>query len=287
MTRTYVLVSGDFVKTGGMDRANHALASYLSGRGDEVHLVAFRVGGELLESPRVTWHRAAKPLGSYSLGRPRLDALGRKWAARMMPRGARVVVNGGNCRWGDVNWVHHINVLDVPAPGGRLLRRLKAAIDYRLHVAAERAALGEARLLITTCIKNRDDLIRQFGLPADRIEVVYYGADPEAFHPATPGERDELRRRHGMPADRPQYLFVGGLGADRRKGFDTLFAAWASLCGDATWDADLIVVGDGGERRDWARKAAEAGLGQRLPGVPPRRARVIPGLRCARSAVTL
>jgi glycosyltransferase involved in cell wall biosynthesis len=263
MTRTYVLVSGDFVKTGGMDRANHALATYLSGRGDEVHLVAFRVGGELLEAPGVTWHRVPKPLGSYSLGRPMLDALGRNWASRMMPRGARVVVNGGNCRWGDVNWVHHINVLDRPKPGRGVFRRLKAWYDFRAHVGLERQALAKARLVVTTCERNRRDLSEQFGLPIERIGVVYYGTDPEVFRPASPARRLELRRALGWAEGRPVFLFVGGLG-DRRKGFDTLYEAWSTLCRDSSWQADLVVVGSGGERRLWEARARLEGLANRI-----------------------
>jgi len=38
--RPYVLVSGDFVQTGGMDVANYWLARHLSDLGHEVHLVA-------------------------------------------------------------------------------------------------------------------------------------------------------------------------------------------------------------------------------------------------------
>jgi glycosyltransferase involved in cell wall biosynthesis len=263
MMRTYVLVSGDFVKTGGMDRANHALATYLSGRGDEVHLVAYRVGGELLEAPGVTWHRVPKPLGSYSLGRPMLDASGREWAARLMPRGARVVVNGGNCRWGDVNWVHHINRLDAPRPGRGVFRRIKAWHDFRAHVARERQALAKARLVVTTCERNRRDLVEQFGLPVERIRVVYYGTDPEVFRPPSPDRRFELRKSLGWPEDRPVFLFVGGLG-DRRKGFDTLYEAWSTLCRDSSWRADLVVVGSGGERTLWEARAGAEGLADRV-----------------------
>ena len=263
MTRVYVLVSGDFVKTGGMDRANHALATYLSGRGDEVHLVAFRVGGELLERPGVTWHRVPRPLGSYSLGLPMIDTLGRKWASRMMPMGARVVVNGGNCRWGDVNWVHHINRLDRPKPARGVLRRLKGWFDYQSHVSRERQALARARLVVTTCERNRRDLVEQFGLSAERIKVVYYGTDPEVFQPATLERRLELRQALGWPEGRPVFLFVGGLG-DRRKGFDTLYQAWATLCRDPSWMADLMVVGSGAEQSYWEDRSKLEGLNDRI-----------------------
>ena len=38
--KPFLLVSNDFVTTGGMDRANHALAMYLARKGHPVHLVA-------------------------------------------------------------------------------------------------------------------------------------------------------------------------------------------------------------------------------------------------------
>lgn len=263
MSRPYVLVSGDFVKTGGMDRANHALASYLAGRGEEVHLVAYRVGDGLLGTPGVTWHRVPRPLGSYSLGRPLLDRYGRERAARVMPLGGRVVVNGGNCRWAGVNWVHHVNLLDPPRPGLGPLRWLKGLIDHRAHVARERQALERARLVVTTCERNRRDLLEYFNLPPDRVRMAYYGTDPEVFHPAPADVRAELRRSLGWPEGRPVFLFVGALG-DRRKGFDTLYHAWSSLCRDPGWEADLAVVGDGADRPHWEARTLAEGLADRI-----------------------
>ncbi len=264
MTRLYLLVTGDFVKTGGMDRANHALADYLSRQGDEVHLVAYRADADLLARSNVTLHRVPKPLNSYSLGRGLLDRTGRIEAARIARRGGTVIVNGANCRWGDVNWVHHINALDPPGPAGLAPKAIKARFDRRAHVGAERSALGMARRIVTTCRKNRDDLVRLFDLPADRIEVVYYGNDRETFRPARPGERDAIRSRLGWDLSRPVTLFVGGLGADRRKGFDTLYTAWARLCLDPAWPADLVVVGDGSDRSTWQGRAERDGLGTRV-----------------------
>ena len=42
-----MIVAGDFVRTGGMDAANHALASFLARGGRETHLVAHRVADDL------------------------------------------------------------------------------------------------------------------------------------------------------------------------------------------------------------------------------------------------
>src|SRR5947209_14864624 len=104
-----LLVSGDFVRTGGMDVANFSLARYLADQGRDVHLVAHRVDDELLRRPNVHVHHAPKPLRSYFLGEPLLDRLGRYWASRLENRDVRVLVNGGNCSWAATNWVHYVH----------------------------------------------------------------------------------------------------------------------------------------------------------------------------------
>ena len=258
MTRRYLLVSGDFVKTGGMDRANHALATYLADRGHDVQLVAYRAGADLLDRPNVRLHRVAKPLGSYLLGHPVLGRAGRRRASRVGTSGTRVVVNGGNCRWGDVNWLHHLNVLDPPRSAGPWARRLWRRLGYRVFVREDRAALRLARVIITTCERNKRDLIDWLGTPADRVQVVPYGTDPDVFRPAAEGERASLRERFGWPTDRPVLAFIGALG-DRRKGFDTLFQAWAALCSGSSWDADLAVIGAGAELPAWKDRAGRPG----------------------------
>src|SRR4051794_40722068 len=99
----FLIVSGDFVTTGGMDRANLALADYLVRRGHEVHLVTHRAEAGLLRRPNAIVHRVPKPAGSYFLSGPLLDWVGRRWGARVARRRGRVVVNGGNCAFDDVN----------------------------------------------------------------------------------------------------------------------------------------------------------------------------------------
>ena len=124
--RPYLLVSGDFHLGGGMDRANYALADYLAHAGHETHLIAHSVDSELAERPNIFFHPVIKPFGSDMLGEPFLDRIGRHWAAWIRARGGRVIVNGGNCNWNDVNWVHYVHAVYRPSVTGVLTKRLKA-----------------------------------------------------------------------------------------------------------------------------------------------------------------
>jgi glycosyltransferase involved in cell wall biosynthesis len=255
----YLLVSGDFVTTGGMDRANYALASYLARRGHTVHLVAHRAEANLAALPEVRVHHVPKPAGSYFLGGALLDHWGRFWARRIACAGGRVVVNAGNCAGQDVSWVHYVHSAYVPTAAGPWHRRMRRDLMHGVFVRNERRYLRRARFVIANSRRTRDDLVAHVGLAPDRIAVVYYGSDPERFRPSTPDERDRLRRRLGLPTDRPLVAFIGALG-DRRKGFDIVLSAWCRLCADRRWDAQLVVVGTGAELPAWRERVASDGL---------------------------
>jgi glycosyltransferase involved in cell wall biosynthesis len=244
---TWILVAGDFTPLGGMDRANHALAMHLAAdRRDDVHLVGHRAWGDLTGRPNVKLHRIWRPLGSHALGKPLLAALGRRRVGALARNGARVIVNGGNCAWPDVNWVHYVHAVQGSA-GDR--------VDERL-------ALSRARLIICNSKRTRDDVVERVGVPAEKVHVVYYGAGAE-FQPADPSQRTRARRALGLAGDRLAALFVGALG-DRRKGFDTLFAAWTELSRDPSWDVDLVVAGTGRELTTWRERVRSAGLDSRV-----------------------
>jgi len=256
------LISGDFVRTGGMDMPNFAVAQHLAERGVSVQLVAFRVADELAKHSNVRWCRVPKPLRSYSLGLPILDHMGRRIGRKCLQRGGRVIVNGGNCQVGDVNWVHYVHAAYQAPAGTSLRRRTQQRITHPLSVEQERRALTRARIIIANSERTRRDLTEKLGIDDALIRTVYYGIDAERFSPPTEQRQRRLRASLGFP-DRPQVAFVGALG-DRRKGFDTLFDAWASLCRDLSWECDLVVVGQGVELPFWRQRAQERGFAHRV-----------------------
>jgi glycosyltransferase involved in cell wall biosynthesis len=259
----WVLVAGDFVPHGGMDRANHALASFLARTGDAVELVAHRVAPELAALPGVTFRRVARPFGSHFLGGWGLARAGKRAAPAARAAGGRVVVNGGNCAFPDVNWVHYVHAAYNPDPPRSWLRGLKGRVERPLDLRAERSAIRAARVVVCNSHRTRRDAIEFLGAHPDRTAAVYYGCDPAEVRPADSVERAGLRARLKWPADRPVVLFIGALG-DRRKGFDTLFAAWRDLCRDPRWDADLAVIGRGAELAHWRDQTAQVGLSGRV-----------------------
>lgn len=261
--KPWVIVAGDFVRTGGMDAANHALASFLARTGRETHLVAHRVAEDLAALPGVRVHPVPRPLGSHTLGFPLLDRAGRRVAASLRGRDPVVLANGGNCRAGNATWLHYVHAAYAPEIAGRPLRRMAAAAARRAALRDERAVVRSARAVVGNSALTARHAVDLLGADPGSAYFVHYGADPERFRPPSPEERAEARRALGWADDRPAVVFVGALG-DRRKGFDTLFAAWTALCADAGWDARLAVVGAGGELEAWRRRAAEAELGERI-----------------------
>jgi glycosyltransferase involved in cell wall biosynthesis len=249
----YLLISADFITTGGQDRANHALASHLAQAGYEVHLVAHSVDDQLQCYPNVIVHRAPRPLRSALLGERWLERIGQRVARELRSRGARIIVNGGNCTLpdADVNWVHYVHAAYARRTDGAL-RQLRYRVAHRRYLESERRALRSARVVIANSHRTAHDLHEHLGIERDRIRVIYYGVGWE-FRP-------RASTAIGRP---PKVLFIGGL-TDHRKGLDVALLAWEILCADPAWDAELHVIGHGAQAEALRRRAVEKGIGDRV-----------------------
>jgi glycosyltransferase involved in cell wall biosynthesis len=256
----WVLVTGDFVLHGGMDRANYALADFLARSGDRVELVTHRAAEELTRLPCVATHRVTRPLGSHFLGSWWLSRAGRK---HTRSSDVRLVVNGGNCPVPATNWMHYVHAAYRPELAASPLSRWKNGLTWPIALRTERTAACMAQVVICNSNRTRHDVIEHLGVAPERAVTVYCGCDGALFNPALPVERESLRERLGWQTGRPVVLFIGALG-DRRKGFDTLFNAWRLLCREPDWDAILAVVGRGAELPFWETRAADAGLRDRI-----------------------
>jgi glycosyltransferase involved in cell wall biosynthesis len=261
----WVIVAGGFHQAGGMDRANAALATYLCELGRPVHLVSFRVNDDLEQGSYVTVHRVGRPGASFFLGEMKLGWTGRMIAQEITSRwpDARILVNGGNCAWPGINWVHCVHrewrVCDRSAP---LWFRVKNRLEKLAARHRERKALRLAQTVLVNSERSRRDLITGLKLAPQHVHTVYLGSDSD-WKLITPARRAAARAWLGKMHARPLVSFVGSLGYDNNKGLDTLWSAWRVLCAQPEWDADLIVAGQGRALPSWQETVVRAGLEKR------------------------
>ncbi|MET8507655.1 glycosyltransferase [Streptomyces sp. NPDC004787] len=138
-----------------------------------------------------------------------------------------------------------------------------------LYLATER--LGTATVAVSPSVARR---LAHWGVPAARIHVVPNGIETARFA-HDPAARARARAALGLPADA---FVVGGVGRlAPGKHFDRLVRAVATVP-----EARLLLVGEGGERENLLRLAAECGAAGRvlLAGAvadPPERPGAAPG----------
>lgn len=256
--RPWLIASGDFTTTGGMDRANYGLASYLARTGRPVHLVAHRVASDLANQRGISIHPVPRPFGAHLIGAPLLSRAARR-VSRSLGRSACRLANGGNTALAGAIWIHYLHAAFAPSANGSLRTSVAARVGRRYHLRRERHAIERADVIICNSARTAADVSAYYGVPESRLRVIYYGVDAGEFTRTASAERSAAREALGIAAGRYAAVFAGALG-DRRKGFDVLFDAWQVLQRDPAWDVDLLVVGAGGERTSWMERARRAGL---------------------------
>jgi hypothetical protein len=256
-----VIVAGGFHDHGAMDRANAALAVHLLRQGVRVHLVGHEIDDRLRQDPCARCYDVPRPRSAAPIAESLLSRRGVSVALRVgaaCPE-ARVVVNGGNCPWPDINWVHAVHaawpVCDEGAPAWV---KVKNRAVKGLARRQERTALKVARVVIANSRSTARTIVAAGLADPPAVHTVYLGSDP-SWGRASERERASAREAFGLsPTDRV-VAFVGALGFDLNKGFDLLWSAWGQLTSSANWNARLLVAGGGGRLPFWQREAERAG----------------------------
>ena len=84
---------------------------------------------------------------------------------------------------------------------------------YHLSAWMERISIEAADAVIAVSRETRDDVLRLFDVPPERVHVIHNGIDPDEYQPVA--DREVLVK-HGIDPDRPYVLFVGRI--TRQKG---------------------------------------------------------------------
>ncbi|MCC6870226.1 MAG: glycosyltransferase family 4 protein [Burkholderiales bacterium] len=140
-------------------------------------------------------------------------------------------------------------------------RLVLAASPYHRYVmAAERRMFASRRLQAVICISRmvQGEIHERFGLPLDRLPIIYNAIDPARFHPGLAASREATRMRHGIPAEACVFLLVGSEYA--RKGVRRALEALVRVPAPA----HLVVVGRDRHPQRYAALARRLGVAARV-----------------------
>lgn len=120
--------------------------------------------------------------------------------------------------------------------------------------ALERFVFRSAKVLLV----GSKEYANEHGVRHRNIEALPFGVDTTRF---APGDRVAARRAFGLQERIPTILFVGGLDrAHYFKGVDVLLSACAAMT--VPWQ--LLIVGDGNNRKTFESLAADLGVSDRV-----------------------
>ncbi|MEO8754363.1 MAG: glycosyltransferase family 4 protein [Casimicrobiaceae bacterium] len=141
---------------------------------------------------------------------------------------------------------------------------------HRYMLAAERRLYASPRLRQVICNSRmvQTEIHERFGLPRERLPIIYNAIDTSVFHPGLKAHRALVRARHGIGNDACVFLLVGS--AYARKGVARVLEALATVPAPA----HFIVVGRDRRPAKYAALARHFGVANRVtfagPQIDPR-----------------
>jgi len=250
------LVSILFDTKGGSERRTYQLAKGLIERGHDVEIFADSIADtEALgaiehavpSSGLSSYHKLkdfTQKVGRFLAERPDIDIIHNQ----IRPFVKGIVSVGGGC---------HAAYLERRAAMSNRLKRAAFRLNpfhrYVLDLEKRMYSKDGCPAVITNSNMAKDDILRYYDYPAQRVHIAYNGVDTARFSPS-PDEtrRTSFRTELGIDYNEIAVLFVGS--DFWRKGLDTIIEAMRGLHGYR-----LVVVGRGDEQA-YRKLAESAGL---------------------------
>ena len=153
--------------------------------------------------------------------------------------------------------IHDLTFIRFPERFSRVKQRYLATLT--------RYSARRARRILADSAATRDDVIAAFGIPPERVDVVYGACDPD-FRPVDRSDNEEVaalaafRRKHQLPDRFILYLAT----LEPRKNVDRLVHAYARLVAQGFPHALVLAGGKGWGYEKIFRAIEEHGLRDRV-----------------------
>jgi len=242
---------------GGAERYMDTLSAALSDAGAEVRILCVTWDGS--SAGKVAVERMAVPSKPVPLRILLFARAVREWAAKhpewllfsleRVP-GAEVYRAGDGVH---AEWLLRKRPL---RPGTWPLDYLRPLNLAYLHLERAMFDAPALRLVIANSNRGREEIVRRFRFPADKILVVHNGIDTARFPPERKADaRARFRKRFGVPDGETVFLFVGSGFA--RKGVGTIARA-ARLLAERGCEAFRVALVGKGDPATYVRSAGSA-----------------------------
>jgi UDP-glucose:(heptosyl)LPS alpha-1,3-glucosyltransferase len=154
----------------------------------------------------------------------------------------------------------HAEWLEIRSKIEPLWKTLSFRINplHRALLSIEKRLFSETGLIIANSAMVKEQIMKHYAVPEERIAVVYNGVDPVRFTPENQKLRGDVRRGLGIPEDSTLLLFVGS--GFERKGLRTVISALSFL---KNQNIRVLVIGRGNESR-YRTLAGRAGISERI-----------------------
>ena len=121
--------------------------------------------------------------------------------------------------------------------------------------------LDRSDLIITVSQYSKDDIMKQFDVPEEKIKVIYLAADSMFRHIEKDAARDLLKLKYNYSTD--YILYIGGFSP--RKNVDGLLRAYKSIYKELPGRYDMMILGASKDNHYEMKKKVQAlGIEERV-----------------------
>jgi glycosyltransferase involved in cell wall biosynthesis len=157
------------------------------------------------------------------------------------------------------------DLVALPDPPSVVVQMHAEEVDRSGYVRYVSARYGDLVDLFSMSNRHVADAVEEYGVPAEKVRVIYTGIDPDEFSP------DRAEPVAELPRDRLQILFAARLVAQKDP---LLMLDVASALRDRGVSFQIHVVGEGDMEEEMRQRIAAADLGEHVLLHPP-----MPGLQ--------